>query len=452
MQTEQRSKFSGKIGFILAAAGSAVGLGNIWRFPYLAAKYGGGVFLLTYLVLVVTFGFSLMVAEFALGRKTGLSPIGAFKKFSSKYTFIGVIASLIAFFIIPYYSVIGGWVIKYLTMYITGNHAAVSADNFFGSYIASPITPIIFQGIFVLATAFVIIRGVKNGIEKFSKILMPILILLSIVICIFSVTRPGALEGVKYYLIPDFSKFSIQTVVAAMGQMFYSMSLAMGIMITYGSYLKKEHDLEKCVGHIEIFDTGIAILAGLMIIPAIYAFPINGVVNVNQGPGLMFITLPKVFEAMGMSTVVGVLFFLLVLFAALTSAISLMEAIVATVCDQFHISRNKAVLIVTSLTILIGIPPSLGYSLWDSFTILGMQILDFMDFLTNALLMPVCALLTCLFIGFVIKPKTIIEEVKLSSKFGREKLFYVMIKYIAPVLLVVILISSILNQFGIIKL
>lgn len=447
----ERSKFSGKLGFILAAAGSAVGLGNIWRFPYLAAKYGGGMFLLVYLILVVTFGFTLMVAETAIGRKTGLSPIGAFKQFSKKYTFIGVIASLIAFLILPYYSVIGGWVLKYLVSYIAGAHTLIAGDTFFSDFTARPIAPILFQAVFVAAAAVVIIRGVKNGIERFSKILMPALVVLSVAIAVFSVTRPGAMEGVKYYLIPNIKDFSVQTVVAAMGQMFYSMSLAMGIMITYGSYLKKEDDLERCVSRIEIFDTGIAILAGLMIIPAVYAFPINGEVNVNQGPGLMFVTLPKVFEAMGASTFIGILFFLLVLFAALTSAISLMEAIVATVCDQFHIERNKAVILVTALAIIVGIPSSLGFSIWSSITLLGKDILTFFDFLTNSIMMPVCALLTCIFAGYIIKPKTIADEVKLSSQFKREKLFNVMIKYIAPVLLVIILISSILDQFGIIK-
>ena len=446
--SNKRSKFSNKIGFVLAAAGSAVGLGNIWRFPYLAAKYGGGIFLIVYIILAVTFGFSLMIAEVALGRKTGLSPLGAFRKLNQKYAFVGALASLIPIIIVPYYSVIGGWVLKYLVSYIAGTHSAIASESYFSSFIAQPVMPTVYQIIFVLAGAFVILRGVENGIEKVSKILMPILLVLSVVIAVFSCTRPGSLEGIKFYLIPNFKNFSIQTIVGAMGQLFYSMSLAMGIMITYGSYLKKEDNLEKCVGQIELFDAVIALLAGLMVIPGVFAF---GGGDVNQGPGLMFITLPKVFEAMGLSTFIGILFFLLVLFAALTSAISLLEAITASFCDRFGIGRTKSVLITTAVTILLGLPASLGYSAWSAFTIIGMQILDFMDFLSNSLLMPLCALFTCIFVGWVIRPKTIADEVRLSSEFHREKLFNVMIKYVCPVFMVIIFISSVLNALGIIS-
>lgn len=447
-----RSTFSSKLGFVLAAAGSAVGLGNIWRFPYLAAKYGGGMFLLIYLIFVFTFGFTLMIAETAIGRKTGLSPIGAFRKLNKKYTFIGVIASFVAFLILPYYSVIGGWVVKYLITYVTGGHAAAAGGEFFNSFIASPIQPVILQSLFLVACAVVIIRGVKNGVERVSRILMPVLVLLSIAIAIYSITLPGAVEGVKYFLIPDFSRFSIQAVLAALGQMFYSMSLAMGIMITYGSYLRKEDDLEKGVSNIELFDTGIAFLAGLMIIPAVFAFSGNDPAALNQGPGLMFVTLPKVFETMGLSTIIGCLFFLLVLFAALTSAISLLEAIVSTVCDEFHISRAKATIIMTAIAIVMGIPSSLGFGLWSDFQILGMSILDFFDFITNAVLMPIGALLTCIFVGYILKVNVITGEVKLSSSFKREKLFTIMVQYIAPICILAILVSSILNAFGIITL
>lgn len=446
--SDTRSKFSGKIGFVLAAAGSAVGLGNIWRFPYLAAKYGGGIFLLVYIILAVTFGFSLMIAEIALGRKTGLSPLGAFRKLNAKYAFIGVLSSVIPIIIVPYYSVIGGWVLKYLVSYVAGGHSAIAGDGYFNGFIAQPISPTIYQIIFVLAGAFVILRGVENGIERVSKILMPILLLLSVIIAIFSCTRPGSLEGIKFYLIPNFKNFSVQTIVGAMGQLFYSMSLAMGIMITYGSYLKREDDLEKSASQIEIFDTVIALLAGLMIIPGVFAF---GDGNVNQGPGLMFHTLPKIFEAMGASTFIGILFFLLVLFAALTSSISLMEAITASFCDRFGIGRTQSALITTAITILLGLPASFGYSIWSNFTIIGMQILDFMDFLSNSVLMPICAFFTCIFVGWVIRPKALADEIKLSSAFHREKLFHVMIKYICPVFMVIILVSSVLNAFGVVS-
>lgn len=453
---ENRSKFSSKLNFILAAAGSAIGLGNIWRFPYLAAKYGGGAFLFIYLVFVVTFGFALMVAEIAIGRKTGLSPIGAYTKLNKKFKFVGVVTSAIAFLILPYYSVIGGWVIKYLSIYITGNGVIASGDTFFNDYIANPIQPIIWQLLFILITLFVVIKGVKNGIEKANKILMPALIVLSIAVAVYSITLPGGMEGVKYFLIPDFSKLTLEGVLAALGQMFYSMSLAMGIMITFGSYLNKSTDIEKSVKNIEIFDTGIAIIAGLMIIPAVFAFSGGDQSTINAGPGLMFMTLPKVFANMGSSAfminIVGAIFFLLVLFAALTSAISLMEAIVATVCDQFKISRIKSCLIIAGTTLVIGIPSSLGFGVWDAVSFFGMSILDTFDFITNSLLMPIVALLTCIFIAYVVKIDVICQEVQTSSPFKRKKLFVFVIKWLAPIGILGVLISSILNAFGVIKL
>lgn len=445
---ESRSKFSGKLGFVLAAAGSAIGLGNIWRFPYLAAKYGGGIFLLIYILLVMSFGFTIMMAETALGRKTGLSPIGAYRALHKKYSFIGVIAAIVAFLILPYYSVIGGWVIKYFVGYVTGAGTAMASDGYFSEYIAQPVEPILWQMLFVVLCTVVIIRGVKDGIEKVSKIFMPILLVLSVVVAIYSITLPGGIDGLKYFLLPDVSKFSAMTVVAALGQMFYSMSLAMGIMITYGSYFKKEDDLEKSVKHIELFDTGIAIIAGMMIIPAVFAFSGGDESALGAGPGLMFITLPKVFESMGMSRIIGCVFFLLVLFAALTSAISLMEAVVSVFCDEFKWNRKKATIIVTICAIILGIPSSLGNGIWSNFQILGLTILDQMDFLTNSILMPIGALLTCIFVGYIIKPQIFIDEVKQSSAFKREKLFVVVIKYIAPVCIVAILVTSVLSTLG----
>ncbi len=446
---EKRSNFTSGLAFVLAAAGSAVGLGNIWRFPYLAAKYGGGIFLLVYLVLVVTFGFTLMVAEVALGRKTGLSAIGAFKVLNKKYCFIGWLASLVPIIILPYYSVIGGWVLKYLGAYLGGAHTAMADGNYFTNFISSTSEPLLYFFIFAAITFFIVLLGVKKGVEATSKFLMPLLVLLSIVIAVYSVTRPGAMEGLVYYLKPDFSKFSVNLVLAALGQMFYSMSLAMGIMITYGSYMKKTANLEKSVRQIEWFDTGIAFLAGLIIIPAVFAFS-NG--EVNAGPGLMFMTLPKIFEHMGLSTLIGVLFFVLVLFAALTSAISLMETIVSILQDRFKWKRPVCCIVVFIGVLILGAPASLGFGSWSSFTVLGLSILDFMDFVSNSVLMPIVALLTCVFVAWIIGTKAVAEEVKLSSDFHGEKLFNVMCKYIAPICIIAILISSVLNALGIITL
>lgn len=447
---KKRSSFSGKIGFVLAAAGSAVGLGNLWRFPYLAARYGGGIFLLVYLILAVTFGFTLMMAEISLGRKTGLSAIGAFQKLNKKYSFIGYLAALVPIIILPYYSVIGGWVIKYFSAFISGQTQAAAQDGYFEAFIGQTGQPIMWLAIFVLATAVVVFLGVEKGIEKASKALMPLLVLLTVGIAIYSVCLPGAWEGLVYYVKPDLKHFSFTTVVAAMGQLFYSMSLAMGIMITYGSYMKKEVNLEKSVTQIEIFDTGIAFFAGMMIVPAVFVFNGGDGAAINAGPGLMFVTLPKVFDSMPMGTVVGALFFVLVLFAALTSSISLMETIVSIVQDKLHWGRRISTIVVTLFTLAVALPSSLGFGRWSGIQPLGMSFLDFFDFISNSILMPIVAFLTCIFVGFVVKPKMVIDEVKINSSFRREKLFVIMIQYIAPVCLIIILISSILNALGII--
>lgn len=446
-----RSGFTGKIGFVLAAAGSAVGLGNLWRFPYLAAKYGGGIFLLVYLLLAVTFGFALMTAEIAIGRKTGLSAIGAYKALDKRFAFVGILTSLVPIIILPYYSVIGGWVTKYLFAFISGNGVNAAADTYFGNFIGKTGEPILWFAIFMGLTALVVLFGVENGVEKVSKIMMPVLVVLSIIIAVYSVTRPGAVEGVIYYIQPDFSKFSAKTVLAAMGQLFYSMSLAMGIMITYGSYMKKDVNLESSVHQIEVFDTGIAFLAGLMIIPAVFVFSGGDESALGTGPSLMFVTLPKVFESMPGGNFVGALFFLLVLFAALTSSISLMETVVSIFCDKMHWNRKTTCLVVFLGSFAIGLLSSLGYGPLASVTIIGMQFLDFFDFISNSIIMPIVAFCTCIFVGYFIKPQSIIEEAELNGKFSAKGLFTATIKYIAPICIILILISSLLGAFGIMK-
>lgn len=450
---ERRSSFSGRLGFVLAAAGSAVGLGNIWRFPYLAAKYGGGIFLLVYIILVVTFGFSLMVAEIALGRNTRLSAIGAYKKLNKKFGFVGVLTALVPIIILPYYSVIGGWVMKYFVTFLSGRHMEASSDDYFGGFIGQTFEPVIWLAAFGVITFVIVLCGVKRGIETANKFMMPVLIVLCIAVCIYSCTLPGALEGVKFYLVPDFSRFSINTVLGALGQMFYSMSLAMGIMITYGSYMKKDTSIEKSVSQIEIFDTGVAFLAGLMIVPAVFVFSGGDQSAMQSGPGLMFQTLPKVFDSMGSSQfgqIIGAVFFLLVLFAALTSAISLMETVVSIVMDKFHLKRLSSCIIVFLGMMLLALPSSLGNGVWSHIQILGMDFLTFFDFISNSVIMPIVALLTCIFIGYVVKTQLVVDEVKSSSKFSREKLFVVVIKYVAPIFILAILISSVLNSLGII--
>lgn len=447
---EQRAKFSGKLGYIMAVAGSAVGLGNIWRFPYLTAKYGGGMFLLVYIILAVTFGYTLVMAETALGRKTGKSAIAAFSDLSKKHKWMGYINGIIPMLIIPYYCVIGGWVLKYFSVFMKGEAGIASQDGYFTGYVSQTSQPIIWTAIFIALVLVFVIFGVK-GIEKASKVLMPILAVLSVIIAIYSVTRPGAMKGIIYYLVPNVSHFSLMTIVAALGQMFYSLSIAMGVLFTYGSYMNKKLDMENSVKQIEIFDIGIAFIAGLMIIPAVFSFSGGDASSLSAGPSLMFITLPKVFHSMPFGNVIGGIFFILVFFAALTSAISLMEASISVFMDQFRLKRKLSCFIMGALTLAIGIPCSLGFGIWDHITPLGLGLLDFFDFMTNSILMPIAALCTCYFITRVIGIQTLIDEIKISSKFKREKMFVVVLKYIAPLFILAILLSFILSTFGLIK-
>ncbi len=445
-----RSNFTSRIGFILSAAGSAVGLGNIWRFPYLAAQYGGGTFLLCYIILAVTFGFALMTAEIALGRKTGLSAIGAFSALNKRYRFVGVLVTLVPVIIFPYYSVIGGWVIKYFFTFLTGGVSAAAEDTYFTGFISGVSEPIVWFVIFTAIATAVVICGVEKGIEKVSKVMMPLLVVLTVGISLYVLTIDGAMEGVKYYVLPHMSDFSLKTLLSSMGQLFYSMSLAMGIMITYGSYMSKSTNLGSSVRQIEIFDTGIAFFAGLMIVPAVFAFSGGDPSALKAGPGLMFITLPKVFASIRFGGFLGTVFFVLVFFAAITSAISLMETIVSILMDFFHWSRRKTSILVFIYSLLMGVPSSLGFGIWDFVKPLGMSILDAWDFISNSILMPIVALLTCFFAGFVIKPKAIIDEACAEgADFKGKHLFTVVIKWVAPVILVAILISSILNALGI---
>lgn len=446
METK-RSSFSGRLGFVLAAAGSAVGLGNIWRFPYLAAKYGGGIFLFVYVILAVTFGYALAMLEVAIGRKTGLSAIEAFKKLNKKYAFIGYLASLVPVIILPYYSVIGGWVCKYFYTFLSGSGMNTSLPTYFSSFTAQIGEPIFWLSVFIVTTAVIVLLGVEKGIEKVSSFLMPFLVLLTIGIGIYSITLPGAWEGFVYYITPNFSNFSFNTIIGATGQLFYSMSIAMGILITYGSYIKKEVDMEESISQIEFFDTGIAFFAGLMVIPTVFAFS-GSAQGINAGPGLMFETLPYLFSQMPMGNIIGTLFFLLVLFAAITSSISIMETIVSIITDRVKTSRTIAILMITTFSIIVALPSTLGFGILSNVKPLNMSFLEFFDFIANSILMPIVALLTCLFAGYVLKLDCLIEEIKQSSPFKREKLFTIMVKYIAPVCVILILITSILSVFG----
>ena len=461
---QNRGSFSGRLGFVLAAAGSAVGLGNIWRFPYLAAKDGGGFFLLVYLILALTFGFTLLVTEISIGRKTGQSPLTAYQAIHPKMGWIGILACLIPALILPYYCAIGGWVLKYLSAFVTFQGAAAATDTYFTGFITAQWQPIIWFLAYLTATSFVVYKGVNKGIEKLSTVLMPVLLVLILGIAVFSlflthtddsgVTRTG-LQGFAVYVIPNFEGMTLKqffvVLTDAMGQLFYSISVAMGIMITYGSYVKKDTDLNKSVNQIELFDTIVAFLAGMMIIPAVFTF-MGTEGMAASGPALMFVALPKVFSAMGpvVGAIVGILFFVTVAFAALTSSVSIMEAMVSCVVDRFRIERKKATLIVAAITGIVGILVCLGYNALYFEAILpntpagkNAQILDIMDYISNYVLMPVVSIATCVYIGWFLKPKTIIDEVKLGGhKFGREKLYVIMVKYVTPVLLSILLLQA----------
>ena len=491
----KRASWSGQMSFILAAAASAIGLGNLWRFPYLAAQYGGGTFILVYLILVVTLGFTLMTTEIAIGRMTQQSQLTAFSKLHKGWGFVGLVSTIIPLVIVPYYCVIGGWVLKYFWTYlriVCGSASAAEslsdAGAFFGGFITAPFAPFGFGLLFILACALVIVFGVKRGIERSNKVMMPLLFLMALGIAAYVCFLPGSGEGLKYYLVPNMDSLRAvgedgaahfswaqlgKTVLGAMGQMFYSLSLAMGIMITYGSYMRKEDSIEKCVRRIEIFDTLIAVVAGLMIIPVVYMFAVKTGTPVkeamNAGPGLMFVTLPKVFADFGAAGPwIGLVFFLLVIFAALTSAISLYEACVASVCDLLGMKRRNATFFMFFLIAFLAVFSAIGYGPWGGVTMsaalhdmgfegawtngkfLQMQFLDFFDFITNSFLMPVVAALTCFLIGWIVKPKVIEDEVLHGEgKFVAAGFYRAMVKYIAPTLIVAILVSEVCRAFGI---
>ena len=443
--SETRGSFSGKLGFVLAAAGSAVGLGNIWRFPYLAARYGGGIFLLVYLLLAVTFGFALMTMEIAIGRRTGKSAIGAFRTLNKKYTFLGYLISVVPYFILPYYCVVGGWVVKYLVTSINEGAEVLAQSTYFERFISTADQPLLWFGVFLGLTALVVFLGVEKGIEKLSKCLMPVLVGLNLVVVGYVLFLPGAGEGVVYYLKPDFSRFSVNTVLAAMGQLFYSMSLSMGTMITFGSYMKDDVNIHASVRQIEWFDTGIALLSGLMVVPAVFA--LSGAQGLEAGSGLMFATLPQVFAQMAGGRLICILFFLLVMLAALTSSIAMMETAVSALQDRFHWSRAATCLTVVGVTVALGVPSSLGNGLWADVRPFGLSLLDFFDFVGNNILMPIVALLTCLFVGYVLGPHVLIEEARLKKR--EAVLFRTIVRYVAPVFIVLILVTSLLDALSI---
>ena len=459
MSDNSRNSFSGSLGFVLAAAGSAVGLGNIWRFPYLAARDGGGLFLLVYIVLALTFGFTLLITEVAIGRRSQQGPLTAYKFFNRRWAFLGWLSFIVPYIIYPYYCVIGGWVLKYFVTYLSLGGREATSDGYFSGFISSQWEPLVLMAVFAVMCFYIVYKGVEKGIEKYSRIIMPALVVMVLFICFYSlfishtdsngVTRTG-LNGMAVYFLPNFEGLTLHRFLMialdAMGQLFYSLSIAMGIMVAYGSYMKKSVNLGQAIDRIEVFDTLIAVLAGLMIIPAVYVF--MGTDGMKAGPGLMFIALPKVFDSLGVfGMVIGMVFFLMVLFAAITSAVSILEAIVASVMDKFGWSRKKSVIIMASTGFVWSVVVCLGYNvLYFDYTLpngaVG-QILDIFDYVSNNILMPILAICTCILIGWVVKPNLLVGEMRLNGyRFRRKKMYIVMLKYVVPILLTVLLLTA----------
>ncbi|MCF0202714.1 MAG: sodium-dependent transporter [Bacteroidaceae bacterium] len=459
MGTDSRNSFSGSLGFVLAAAGSAVGLGNIWRFPYLAARDGGGVFLLIYIILALTFGFTLLITEVAIGRRSRQGPITAYGFFNKRWAFLGILAFTIPFIIYPYYVVIGGWVLKYLCTYAALNGVDAADSSYFPSFIGRLWEPLGFMAVFSGMCFYIVYRGVEKGIEKYSRIIMPALLFFVVFICVYclfishtdenGVTRTG-LQGAAIYMIPDFTGLTLNRLASiildATGQLFYSLSIAMGIMVTYGSYMKRDVNLGKAIDFIEICDTSVAVLAGLMIVPAVYVF--MGTEGMGAGPGLMFVALPKVFDSLGaFGLVVGLLFFLMVLFAAITSGVSILEACTAGLMDKAGWSRTKSAVVVAMSSFVVSVVVCLGYNvLYFEYTLpngVSGQILDILDYMTNNLLMPFLSICTCVLFGWIVRPNLLVGEMRLNGySFHRKYVYIVMLRFVVPILLTFLLLGA----------
>ncbi len=441
----EKSSFTSQMGFVLATAGAAVGLGNIWRFPYLAAEYGGGIFLITYLCMIFTVGFILVLTESALGRKTGSGVICAFEKISRKWGWLGYLVAIVPLLILSFYAVVAGWVIHYMVMFFTGNGAEAAATGYFEAFTADPFLPAFWTVLFILGTAFIVIRGVSRGIERINRILMPVLLGLLAALALYCLTMPGGLDGLAYFLTPDFSQFSPDLVLAAMGQMFFTLMIGSGVIVTYGSYMSKKDNLVKSAHAVDFFDTAVALLAGVLVICAVFAFSGGSPETLGSGPALMFIALPAVFVTSPIATILGGGFFLLVLFAAITSSVSMYEVATASFIERFSLSRKKVVIGITIYAIISAIIVSLGYGVLDFIQINGMNILDMMDYLANNILLPLASLLMCIVAGWVIKPQGIIDEITEEGvSFRGQRLFSFMLRWVVPVVIAAILISGVL--------
>lgn len=441
----KRDSFDSRFGVLAAAAGSAIGLGNIWKFPYIVGQNGGAAFILVYIVCIVLIGTVIMLSELALGRRAQSNASGAFNKLASnsKWKYTGVLAILTSFIILSFYSIIAGWIFSYFTNSLTGKLIKIAPESLasYFNYISSNTLGVLFWNILVISiTAIIILSGVKSGIEKYSKILMPILLITLVALMIRSLTLKGSTKGLEFLFKPDFSSLSTQGVLEALGHSFYSLSLGMGIIITYGSYIKSEENLVSLSLQVIIADTVIALMAGIVIFPAVFAYGFEP----TAGPSLIFITLPAVFQEMPLGGFFQTMFFLLVGIAAITSTISLFEVSVSHMTEEFNLNRKKATLIIAIGLFLLSIPSSLSFGIWSDIKIFGMSFFDLFDYVTSYLFLPIGGILTCIFVGWVWGPKNAFNEITSNGLYGNSgyKVYSFIVKYIAPFAILLILLYS----------
>jgi len=445
MENKQRENWGSRIGFLMAAAGSAVGLGNIWRFPYMAGENGGSAFILIYLAFALIIGISIMISEFAVGRRTELAAVGAYKSINKNWTFAGVLGVVSAFFIMGFYPVVGGWALAYILKSFTGLLSNAGAiGDVFGAFITNPIEPLLWMLVFLAMNIAIVAKGIAGGIEKAGKVLMPTLFVLLILIAARSVTLPGAGAGLDFLFKPDFSKVTGATYLAALGQAFFSLSLGMGCMITYGSYLGKSENLAQNAFIVTVLDTSVALLAGIAIFPALFAFGMEPAV----GAGLVFVVVPQIFAAMGgIGTLFSAIFFIALAVAALTSSVSLLEVVVAYLIDQRGWERKKSVYTAGGIMVVTGILSSLSLGLMSGFTLFGVGVFDFFDILTDKIFLAIGGLLLAIFVGWFMDKKDLEDEITNGGtvKFGLFNVWYNLVKYVIPVAIAIVAVMGIMS-------
>ncbi|MBE6182174.1 MAG: sodium-dependent transporter [Rikenellaceae bacterium] len=442
--SQSRATLGGKLSAVLVAAGSSVGLGNIWRFPYVAGDNGGGAFLIIYILCVILLGLPLMLSEFSIGRATRLNAVGAFRSLNRRWSFLGYNGILAAFLILGFYFVVAGWTAEYLVHSITGDLAQLSSPeeykSVFDNFITNPWRPILYTALFVLATHIIIALGVQKGIERSAKLLMPLLFLILIILSIHSLLMSGGTEGLKFFFTPDFSKVTPSTVLVALGQAFFSLSIGLGTMVTYASYFKPDTNLYNTALNVTILDTSVAILAGVMIFPAVFSVGIEP----SSGPSLVFITLPSIFNGLPLSMVWSTIFFLLLVIAALTSTISLHEVITAYLHEEWHVSRKTAAWLTTLSTMVLASFASLSLGVWNEMKICGLSLFDALDYLTANIMLPVGGMFTCFFAGWKLDQQVLKAQITNNGaiKFRIYKLFRVLLRYFCPIVLLLVFLDN----------